>query len=326
MGGRGFSMDQPMLSLAETRRAFRHEALFYAGEDEFLAETSSFVREGLEADEPALVMLEAPKIESLQAELNGDADRVFFADMSELGRNPARIIPAWRTFVDRHSGYGTGVRGIGEPISARRDGAELAEYQHQESLLNLAFADAAGFTLMCPYDTEVLDDAVLEEARRSHSVLLENGDERASPDCRDLAEVAAPFARPLPDPPGRREWRVFYRGSLPSLREWVGEQARAWGIDGDGCHALVLAAHEVATNSVLHGGGGGICRIWTEGDTLVCELRDKGTIDSPLAGRERPVPGEQPGCGLWLANHLCDLVQIRSFADGSVVRLHKRRD
>src|SRR4051812_34870966 len=47
MGQRGFSMDQPMLSLAETRSSFRHQALLYDGEDEFLAATSAFVREGL---------------------------------------------------------------------------------------------------------------------------------------------------------------------------------------------------------------------------------------------------------------------------------------
>ena len=33
---------------------------------------------------------------------------------------------------------------------------------------------------------------------------------------------------------------------------------------------------------------------------------------------------QESGFGLWLANQLCDLVQIRSFADGSVVRLHLR--
>jgi anti-sigma regulatory factor (Ser/Thr protein kinase) len=30
------------------------------------------------------------------------------------------------------------------------------------------------------------------------------------------------------------------------------------------------------------------------------------------------------GRGLWIANQLCDLVQIRSSAAGSVVRMHKR--
>jgi hypothetical protein len=31
------------------------------------------------------------------------------------------------------------------------------------------------------------------------------------------------------------------------------------------------------------------------------------------------------GFGVWLANQVCDLVQIRSVAAGTVVRLHMRR-
>jgi hypothetical protein len=34
-----------------------------------------------------------------------------------------------------------------------------------------------------------------------------------------------------------------------------------------------------------------------------------------------PEPGELDGRGLWLANQLCDLVQIRSGAGGTRVRL-----
>ena len=30
------------------------------------------------------------------------------------------------------------------------------------------------------------------------------------------------------------------------------------------------------------------------------------------------------GWGLWLANQLCDLVQLRTLPDGNVVRLHLR--
>ena len=50
----------------------------------------------------------------LQDSLNGQADEVKFVDMSKLGSNPARIIPAWQTFLDEHEGRP--VRGIGEPI------------------------------------------------------------------------------------------------------------------------------------------------------------------------------------------------------------------
>src|SRR4051812_4899363 len=106
------SMDQPApLSLVEPRRGFRHEALFYADDDEFLAGITSFVHDGMESDEPTLVVLDAPKLGAVRSALTEDAERVFFADMGEVGDNPARIIPAWREFVDRYSALGPGLRG-----------------------------------------------------------------------------------------------------------------------------------------------------------------------------------------------------------------------
>jgi anti-sigma regulatory factor (Ser/Thr protein kinase) len=83
--------------------------------------------------------------------------------------------------------------------------------------------------------------------------------------------------------------------------------------------------HEVATNSLRHGGGHGSLRTWSETGTLVCEVRDRGHIArQPLVGRVRPVLGQAGGWGLWLSNQLIDLVQLRELADGSVVRLHQR--
>ena len=63
-------------------------------------------------------------------------------------------------------------------------------------------------------------------------------------------------------------------------------------------------------------------RVWRHGEVVVCEVHDAGRFDQPLAGRVRPTPDQTSGFGLWLANQVCDLVQIRSFEDGSVVRLH----
>jgi len=87
----------------------------------------------------------------------------------------------------------------------------------------------------------------------------------------------------------------------------------------------VAAVNEVATNSITHGGGEGNFKIWRESDALICEIRDKGRFDKPLGDRERPATSSSPR-GLWLANQLCDLVQIRTLPDGTVVRLHMRRN
>ena len=73
-----------------------------------------------------------------------------------------------------------------------------------------------------------------------------------------------------------------------------------------------------------HGGGLGRVLLWQEPGELLCEVRDEGRITAPLVGRERPRPGQVGGYGLWLANQVCDLVQVRAYAAGGVVRLHMR--
>jgi anti-sigma regulatory factor (Ser/Thr protein kinase) len=105
----------------------------------------------------------------------------------------------------------------------------------------------------------------------------------------------------------------------------VGRYARAAGLARERTSDLVLATSEAATNSVLHGGGGGTLAIWEEPDALVCEVRDRGQIEDPLVGRARPAPDAPAGRGLWLLNQLCDLVELRSPPDGCVVRFRMAR-
>ena len=55
-----------------------------------------FLHDAVEAGQPALVVVSAARIAMLQSALGGSDEHVFFADMASVGRNPARIIPAWR--------------------------------------------------------------------------------------------------------------------------------------------------------------------------------------------------------------------------------------
>ena len=75
---------------------FRHEALLYAGDDGFVDGTLPWLREAVAAQEPTLVVVSAARIARLRDELGADAEDLTFADMAEVGTNPARIIPAWR--------------------------------------------------------------------------------------------------------------------------------------------------------------------------------------------------------------------------------------
>jgi anti-sigma regulatory factor (Ser/Thr protein kinase) len=305
---------------------FRHEAFFYADQEDFVAATAAFVRDGLEAGEPVLAVLRAPKIDGLRSELGDTADGVLFADMGEVGMNPARIIPAWSEFVTRNLEPGGRARGIGEPVSCERSAAELVECQRHESLLNLAFADVDGFHLLCAYDVATLGPDVLVEARRSHPFLCGTGADGANEDYLGVAELGRPFADPLPQAPVNAGLFVFDADRIAAARRFAALEAIDAGLCQRAAEDLVLAVDEVVTNSVVHGGGGGMLRVWCEDDMLLCDVRDEGTIERPLAGRHLPAQGEYGGHGLWIANQLCDLVQIRSFADGSAVRLHKRID
>src|ERR1700716_3045007 len=108
---------------------FRHEALLYSGWAEFVAGTVPFIRDGVRAGEPVLVVESLEKIQMLQVALGKDSGTVFFADMANVGANPARIIPAWHEFVRRHGDGGRRLRGIGEPIWKERSPDELTRCQ-----------------------------------------------------------------------------------------------------------------------------------------------------------------------------------------------------
>jgi anti-sigma regulatory factor (Ser/Thr protein kinase) len=311
--------------LASVPAGFRHEALLYADEIDFVRQTSSFIKDGIESGEPILVVVGAEKIAALRDELGPEANAVRFADMLHVGRNPARIIPAWRTFVDEHGSVGRPVRGIGEPIWAARAADELIECERHEALLNLAFADVHELWLLCPYDIGALPSSVIDEARRNHPFVLDDGGHRRTTEFRSLRDIAAPFDAPLPDPPAHADEIRFERSDLAGIRVTVERHASRSGLEPSRAADLVLAVNEVVTNSLRYGGGSGVLKMWKTDDSSISEIRDVGRIDRPLIGREQPTLDQSSGFGLWIANQVCDLVQIRTFPEGSVVRLHVRR-
>ena len=298
---------------------FRHEALIYGDVDEFLAAATSFLREGFEAGEPALVAVSPANAKLLASSLGADAADVRFADVETIG-NPAQAMSFWRDFVDEHEGRR--VRGISEPILPGRGPDEIEECRRQESLFNFAFGGSSEWSLLCAYDAGVLDEDVLTASGHSHATVERHGVREPS---RSYEADVDCFAGGLSQrPPGTAGFE-FDRADLAEVRRRVEESAEAAGLSGSRMTDLILAASELAANSVAHGGGGGTLRLWTEDSRLLVEFHDGGRIEDPLVGRVRPSITQEGGRGLWLANQLCDLVQIRSGEDGTTVRLHAVR-
>jgi anti-sigma regulatory factor (Ser/Thr protein kinase) len=297
--------------------------LYAEGVDGFVRNTLPAIEGALAADEPVLVLAGGERIALLKEALGDQAERVGLADTRLLARNPARLIPAWRQFLAEQSPNGDHALGVSEAIWSGRTAAEITECELHESLLDLAFADGQPWRLLCPYDVDGLEDQVIESAQRGHAFLAHGDDSESNGAYQHAHAPPRPFAGALPAPLMTPQRLAFTGEDLGAVRHFLSRWAAQEKLDAEGTEELVLAVNELTTNSIRYGGGHGELSIWREADTLLCEVRDDGHITDPLVGRSRPTPEENNGRGLWLANQLCDLVQIRSSAQGSTVRVHK---
>jgi hypothetical protein len=296
--------------------SYRHEAFLYRGEDEFLAGTVPFVDAGVAAGQPVMVAVRGSTLSALRSALGAAADEVLFVDMIELGHNPARIIPGWRRFLAERCIDDRPVRGVGEPIWAGRRPTEVAEAQLHEALLNVAVDPDTPLWLRCPYDVSALTEAELAEAARSHPILVESGALRGSRSYAGMQHVEDLFAHDLPEP-DRPTDGIALPAAPSEVAALVSRHAQAAGLDTERSRGLSLAMREITAAAVP----GCTLRVWAEPGALVCEVRDPDPVDDPLAGRVEPADGEPDPRGLWLANQMCDLVQVRSTPDGSTVRI-----
>lgn len=295
---------------------FRHEAVPYEGHDDFLSYCAATTERASERDEQLLFLVSAPKIDALRDRLDGKAPDVTFIATDEHGRNPARLITLLDNF--RASSEGRHCVGVNEPIFPGRSAAAAQEAQLADSVLNAAGLRSWPLSVLCLYSSELGEES-LREMRRSHPQVRGEADNPAY----DPDRAAALFAAPLDDPPSDTLARQVRGTDLAPAREFV--RSFAEDLQPDRREDLILAVNEVVTNSVQHGGGE--CRIsmWDGPTSVICEVRDAGHITDPLSGRLAPARSATAGRGLWLANHLCDLVQIRSSQAGTVVRLYVDR-
>ncbi len=136
--------------------------------------------------------------------------------------------------------------------------------------------------------------------------------------CWHTRGVVSPASRPVPV-----RHLDFGPDDLPSVRaivrDTIADFAPSRAAD------IVLAVHEVAINAIIHGGGRGHLRVERAGDDLVFHVKDgNGTLTRPEV--MAPDPQAPRGRGLWLAEHLADLLHIDTTPGATSVHLHVRAD
>lgn len=304
---------------------FWHAALFHDGDGELLDVALPYLREGLQAGDAVAVALRPEYLETIGQALGADAGDVLFVDITELGRNPGRVLPELGNFQRAH-GRHRRVRALGSPVWPGRTKAELTACREHDALLNVAFASAP-VSVMCPFDRMQVDDETAEWVRTTHPWICEDGHCTPNPGFADPQAVAASAAGPLPEPAEIGETLGFGAPEGPRrVRYAVAEHGWRNGLDEKQVADLCLAVHEAALNTVVHTPGPGILSLWTDGDAVVCQIQDAGWIRDPLVGRHCPEPSDGRGYGLYLANQICDLVQLHTDpADGTTVRMWMQR-
>jgi anti-sigma regulatory factor (Ser/Thr protein kinase) len=113
-----------------------------------------------------------------------------------------------------------------------------------------------------------------------------------------------------------------YRDELADVREFVRRHAAEAGLAGGRVRDLVLAASEIAANTLRHTGGRGLVRIWSQPGEVICEFHDTGVISDRDVGLVKSADNANGGLGLWVVRQVCDSVDIEAGAVGTTIRLH----
>jgi anti-sigma regulatory factor (Ser/Thr protein kinase) len=195
--------------------------------------------------------------------------------------------------------------------------------ERRRALNNLAFAHADS-EIRRSHDIAEPDPAALADASWTDPALPPSGISRAG---RPVTgpDQAVP-SLPSQSLPSAADAAVFhtYRTDLSKVRGLVMQQARAAGLTESRGNDLVLAVSEVAANTLRHTDSSGTLTIWHDPIEIVCEIHDEGKITDPNAGQRRPAADATGGHGLWLVRQVCDLVELRSDATGTTIRMHMK--
>lgn len=299
--------------------SLRHMALVYRDPGEYTGVVGGFLRPCLAAGARGLVIVPAERHARLRAALGHGGEALAFADMTSVGVNPARIIPAIEAFA---AADGVPARVVTEPIWPGRTMAEVREATKHEALINLAFA-GRDVQILCAYDAASLPRAVLADAHRTHPQVTGSDAPAAGQEFAGAGRIPPTCTAALPPRPADAQATTF-AGDLRRVRDFTARQIAAAALPASRAAEFVLAVSEVAANTLKHAGGRGMLWCWQAAGEVICEVRDGGHIADPLAGRRLPQVDQAGGQGLWLVNRCVDLAEVRSTSDGTVTRLHMR--
>jgi anti-sigma regulatory factor (Ser/Thr protein kinase) len=299
-----------------------HAAFLYRTQQEYLDSLLPFISDAANAKHAVLVASPAPNLAVLADGLGQSAANVVMTDMIEAGRNPGRILgEVLSKFVDEHADQP--VRIVGESMWPSRSEIEYPACVQHEALLNRAFT-GRDVTVICPYHVAQLDPEVIADARRTHPALWEDGVFQRDNAAYAPEATLARYNLPLSTDAAAVRYTARNLGDLGGARAFAGAYAQWFDLSPEQTADLQLIASELATASLTHVGGTCRLALWRHDGHVVCEARDDGFLDDPLAGRRSYGNDSDRGRGLYVVNAVADLVRTFTTADETTIHAYLR--
>jgi anti-sigma regulatory factor (Ser/Thr protein kinase) len=163
-----------------------------------------------------------------------------------------------------------------------------------------------------------LPDPVVQGVWRTHPEVVDDHGWTTSDHYEDPDRLLRAIT---PEPvrlPGLR--RVAFGRDVEEFRERLARELVAENVPETKVLDMLLAATEIATNALEHGGGVEGVRVGRADGRFVCEVVDRGSgFDDPGAGYLAPRNGV--GTGLWVARQLTWRIDFLQSPQGFTARI-----
>jgi len=301
----------------------RHEAVLHSSPVGLAGLLAPRIRAALTDRHVVVAVLDQDHEAALRTELADLVGSIEFRDPADVHRVPAFTVAVRFARTGRQAAQaGRQALVISQHLpdlpAAADEPRDPGHWARLDIALNIAIAGLP-ITVLCLYSSPALT-----QARLTHPVVTTGTGSAPSPEYRPPREAVIDHPPPPPPdlgPPTAET--TFVATGLADLRHLVERVAARAGLGPDRGADLVLAVNELASNSVEHGPGSGRFRARAgPGRPVVAEITDHGgEMDAPFPGLVLPPPEGARGRGLWLASELCDVLQVWSDADVTVIRV-----
>ena len=295
---------------------FQHELVLHAGTEALVDLMVPFVRDGAAAGERILLVGEPEFVGGLLAAV-GEVDGIQALPESGRERFAGRDLHRFHQVLSTLDAEDQPVRVVNQMPTMTPQ--QWYEWRRYEAAVNTALSP---FRVRgtCAYDTDGLDDAMLEDLTASHPQVQTADGVRPSERFADLDEHVRTWLDVPPHPVESTPPELSMDDpSAAAARRAVRGLATAIGLPPTAVKAAVLATSETVTNGSLHGRAPVSLRAWTDGGRLTVAVSDAGQGPHPLVGLQ-PVPtSDASGRGMWILHQLLGELQHRTHADGYTV-------